>query len=150
MMTMQVVTRYVANDGSEWQDAESCTARDLLLAEVACAMVGLKDTPKECNWNGYVQQDPKVVRQCKWSLFQIANRDGMLKRWIDHQKTMHGMTDEKFLTEVHPSWFVRMSDGCGPLEKAYSRLCNIDSEFREWNQPHYAMNPGSGEMVCVG
>jgi len=148
---MQVVTRYKANDGSEWQSEDDCKSRDSMIAEVALAMSTLKATPTDCNWKGYVQQDANTVKRCKETLFAIANREGVLKWWIDRQKQEHGKTDADLICNTHASWFGRMLDGGhDPLGRAYSRLCAIDADSREWNQPYYAMNPGEGEMVCVG
>lgn len=148
---MQVVTRYKANDGSEWQSEDDCKFRDSMIAEVNVAMSVLKATPTECNWKGYIQQDASAVKRCKEILFAIANREGVLKWWIDRQKQEHGKTDADLIGSTHASWFGRMLDGGhDPLWSAYSRLCAIDKDNREWNQPYCATNPGEGEMVCVG
>jgi hypothetical protein len=73
-------------------------------------------------------------------LFAIANQDGVLKWWIDDQKKK-GQTDAELIA-CHPSWFCRMLDGGhAPLDRAYNRLCCIDEQNREWNQPYFAMNP---------
>lgn len=148
---MKVETRFVANDGSEWKEEIQCLLRDRMISEVNEAMMELKPTPTECNWKGFIQQDPRAVLRCKSRLYDIANKEGVLKWWIDGQKQNHGKTDKDLIVDTHPSWFGRMLDGGhAPLSNAYSRLCAIDSGCREWNQPYYAANPGTGEPVCVG
>jgi hypothetical protein len=148
---MEKVIRYKANDGSEWDSAGPCEARDEMIREVDAAMKLLKPTPNDCNWKGYVQQSEAAVTQCKELLYAIANREGVLKWWIDGQKREHGKTDSDFIYRVHASWFGRMLDGGHePLGSAYGRLCSIDDKFREWNQPYYASHPEQGEMICVG
>jgi hypothetical protein len=148
---MQTVTRYKAKDGSEWALESDCLARDNMVDSVANAMSNLKNTPKDCSWKGYVQQSSSSISRCKEMLFRIANKEGVLKWWIDSQINGHGKTEWELINNIHPSWFGRMLDGgCGPLSDAYHRLCCIDTNCREWNQPYYAMNPGGGEMVCVG
>lgn len=147
---MYTVTRYVANDGSEWRFEAQCLARDALIVKVADAMAELKSTPTDNNWEGYVQQDPDAIIRCRDKLFEIANTDDVLKSWIDRQCTTHGKTVRELAREVHPSWFGRLLDGGHePLAKAYARLCAIDADYREWNQPYYALNPGTGADVCV-
>lgn len=122
-----------------------------MISEVNAALSALKATPRESNWKGYAQQDASAVKRCKEMLFAIANREGILKWWIDRQKQEHGKADEDLIGNTHASWFVRRLD-CkhDPLRIAYLRLCAIDADNREWEQPYYAINPGEGEMVCVG
>lgn len=148
---MKQVVKYVADDGSEWFSEDKCIGRDMMIAEVDRAMSGLKPRPQNGGFEGYIQHDRESVLKCKRMLFAIANRDGILKWWIDRQKNEHGASDESLVEQCHPSWFGRMLDGNhGPLEHAYGRLCAIDNEFREWNQAYFAANPGTGKMVCIG
>lgn len=148
---MEVVTRYKAADGREFQSRDECIKRDELIKEVNTIMGSLKPTPDKLNWEGYVQQDKQTVLSVRSSLYRIANRPGVLADWIKSQKMDHGKTDGD-LVNAHPSWFGRMLDGGHePLGDAYSRLCCIDSENREWNQPYYAMNTTADRtMICVG
>ena len=146
---MKTVTRYVSDDGIEWQDQQSAETRDKMVADVADAMSELKQTPGTGNWEGYVQQSAAAVQRCREKLFEIANVEGVLKWWIASQKADHGKTDADIIA-FHPSWMGRVLDGQGPLSAAYSRLCAIDRQHREWDQPYYAQNPGEGKDVCVG
>lgn len=147
---MKEITKYEAPDGSQWATVEDCSAREKMVAEVDAAMANLKPKPKDPNWDGYVQQSRQAVGDCLKALYRIANKKGVLKWWIDSQKKDHGKTDFDFL-DCHPSWFERMLDGDHePLSRAYGRMSAINEEYKEWNQPYFAMNAGTGEDVCVG
>jgi hypothetical protein len=138
---MKTKIKFVANDGSEWDDENSAHFREDMVASVDAALSLLKPVPNDCNWKGYVQQDADAVRKVKTMLFNIANQKGVLKWWIDSQKREHGQTEAE-LIDAHPSWFGRMLDGSHrPLERAYGRLCCIDDQDREWNQPYFVTHP---------
>jgi len=138
---MEIITKYRANDGSEWDSEVKAAKRELLIAEVNAVMSLLPPVPTEPNWKGYIRHDKQTIRTVRQGLFFIDNREGILKWWYDQQKTDHGKTDKDFL-ECHPSWQCRMLDGSHrPLERAYGRLCCIDEYGREWNQPYFARNP---------
>jgi hypothetical protein len=148
---MKKVTKYQANDESVWNSREACCRRDRLIDAVDLAMSKLKPIPSECNWEGYVQQDSDALLSCKKSLFDIANTDRILSKWINTQMDIHRKSKQELVENTHPSWFQRMLDGGhDPLSRAYSRLCCIDDNCKEWNQPYFANNEGTGVDVCVG
>jgi hypothetical protein len=148
---MKKITKYRANDGSEWDTYKDALVREHMIDFVDSAMAKLKTTPGDSNWEGYVQHDKNTIFQCKKELFEIANQEGVLKWWIDSQINEHGKTVNELIEACHPSWFGRMLDGGhAPLSVAYRRLMCIDDLYREWNQPYYAINPGSGKEECVG
>jgi hypothetical protein len=125
--------------------------RENMIGAVAGAINTLKNRPSDPNFEGYIQQDEEQVMECKKLLFSIANTEGVLKWWIDKQIKNRGKTNCDLIKNCHPSWFGRMLDGGHqPLNQAYHRLCCLDDKFREWNQPYFAMNPGTGKRVCVG
>ena len=144
---MHAITKYVANDRSEWNTVEDAEKRDELIIDVKVATSILKEAPDDmefANGHGYVQQRPEIIQNVKESLYALANRDGVLKWWIDGQKKDRGKTDSDLINNCHPSYFCRMLDGGhGPLSEAYNRLCRIDEQNREWGQPYYAINPGT-------
>lgn len=152
-MTIKTISKYVADDGSEWNEVSKAAFRNALIASVNMAMDNLKVRPDNiefANGHGYVQQDAESIKRCKQVLFEIANQDGVLKWWIDGQKEKFGSTDESFLT-TDPGWFGRMLDGShAPLSRAYARFGCIDSQNREWGQPFYANHPEEAEVMEVG
>ena len=148
---MHKVIKWKANDGSEWNSQTEAVTRESMIAMVNKAMGVLKTKPVDCNFEGYIQQDKESMMKCKRLLYDIANTEGILKYWLDKQKKDHYKTDQILIENCHPSWFGRMlGGGHQPLSNAYGRLCCIDDEFKEWNQPYFAMNPGTGKKICLG
>lgn len=146
---MQAVTMYRANDGSLWKNESDAANRDSIAQEVALAMEYLPKRPKEFGEGEYIQHSRPALIHCKTVLFEIA-KAGPLKWWIDSQKNEHKQTEKHLIEVTHPSWFGRMLDGgCDPLERAYGRLCCIDSEDREWEQPYYANNTPCGGIKRI-
>ncbi len=147
---MEKITKYRANDGSEWSTKLSAAMREDMIIQVQGAMKNLKDHPTDLNWDGYVQHSEESVVECKKSLFSIANKEGVLAGWIEDQMKSHGKTTDDLIYNSHPSWFGRMLDGAHtPLMRAYGRLCRIDDLCREWNQPYFVSNPPA-DASCVG
>jgi len=146
---MQTVTMYKANDGSLWKTKSEAIERDSISGAVAKAMKILPKRPKNSLDNEYVQHSRQDLISCKTALFEIA-KAGPLKWWIDNQKAVHGKTDKGLIEVTHPSWFGRMLDGgCCPLGDAYARLCCIDSEDREWEQPYHANHTPAGSIKQI-
>ena len=111
------VTRYVAHDGSEWEDVNECRERDLLIMDiqVECFRLNIWDTPESttyANGGGYVQH-PAGSRDC-------------LLGWLKSR----GATN--------------YSDG--PLGRLMRRVHKMDDKDREWGQPYYALHPHEGEQ----
>lgn len=146
---MQPVTVYVANDGEQFSTPEKALERDQLIEDIDAVMSALKPTPRS-SFEGYVQQDKASVEQVQRGLYNLLLKYEVISWWINRQKNDFKKTD-KDLIGTHPSWFLRMIDGtCRPFERAYGRLYRIDSDYREWEQPYYAINPGTGKDVCIG
>jgi hypothetical protein len=140
------VTRYQANDGSEWATLEEAEKRDKESSHVALAMKPLRSTPDTSEFrmgNVYVQQKADAVGACKKDL--IAATRPFLGRWMaDTEANGRDMMD------VHPSTFGRFIDDTGsPLSLAWARLWCIDKQCREWGQPYYAEHPNSAATAVA-
>jgi hypothetical protein len=150
---MHTKTKFVANDGSEYDDAAHALKRDEMIVAVEKALSNLSPIPDDINFlngHGYIQQEQDGIGQCKWDLYQIANQEGVLKWWIDDQKNKHGKTDDDLVLNCHPSYFCRMLDGDHePLDRAYNRLCCIDKKLREWGQMYYVSHPEAADQICL-
>jgi len=147
---MEQITKYKANDGSEWDSLAGALNREDMIVSVGCAMMNLKDTPSDLNWDGYIQHSEESLAECKRDLFSIVNQERVLAGWIEDQMKSHGKTTDDLIYNCHPSWFGRMLDGAHtPLTRAYGRLCCIDDLCREWNQPYFVSNTPKN-AVCVG
>ena len=133
---MQVVTRYMADDGSEWCLRESALIRDSLVAETKKLMSLLGERPVKTGT--HKQQNADDIAHIKAGLFAVANTDGVLRWWIDSIR--HRFSSEAdMIRNIHPSVFVRVLEcSHAPLLNAYARLNCIDKHGREWDQPYYA------------
>lgn len=146
---MKTITKYVANDGSEWNDPDKARKRDFLLDRIKEATSGLlKPRPKDpgchfANGGGYVQQEPAKVREYKLAVLRIA-KDEFGETWpVDKWIAQ--------VDDVHPLGGVAriLSENSRPLDRAWWRICCIDPDGREWGQPYYANadGRGTGDMV---
>ena len=140
---------YKASDGSLWKTESEAIERDSVGELVALAMRMLPERPKHSLDHEYVQHSRQDLIRCKTALFEIA-KAGPLKWWIDNQKATHGKTEKELIEVTHPSWFRRILDGTRtPLGNAYGRLCCIDSEDREWEQPYHANHTPAGPIKQI-
>jgi hypothetical protein len=71
---MRSITKFEANDGSEWNTAEKALERDTLL--VVCKDIDylLKPRPFNDGFDGYIQQDREAVMDYKRRCLSIAKR----------------------------------------------------------------------------
>ena len=146
---MEVVTKYRANDGSEWASADEAIAREQQILMVNEAMRPLGERPDDegcrfSNGEGFRRHSLARVRQAKAALIALTRPH--VSAWMDGQEKGYG----RDMMDVHPSWFLRMLDGASrPLERAWGRLSCIDDEGREWGQPYFASNPQEATQVEV-
>ena len=136
---MRIVTRYQSDDGSEWKTEVEARRRDLLCAECMTAQTLLRDPPG--SRGGYVQQLRESVRAYKAALIDIARRHGV-----------YGLDKVTDPDQVHNQGMVGRfieDSGLTPLSRAWYRVMCVDAEGREWEQPYYAMNPGTGPDVAL-
>lgn len=150
---MKTVTRYEADDGSLWNTIEEAERRDRLIFDVRVTMCHLipnepyKDQLDEGRC--YIQQSLPLLVLVRRTLYDICNQPGILKYLFDDQKKRFNKTDD-ILVQTHPSWIHRFLDGGHPpLSKAYYRLCCIDNQGREWQQPYYAEHPNPSANCCA-
>lgn len=136
---MKTVTRYEANDGSEWVDESQARARDELIAEVADVMSVLPQPPRGALDSGkaYFQHSPANVLSAQAGLARAY-----LKRWKDCNGHIQYVIDTD--KPAGDTFFGRLlSDGsmAQPITRAWSRISCIDSNFREWEQPYFTRHP---------
>jgi len=130
---MKAITKYRAEDGSEWTTATEAGARDRLCGEVADAMGPLIARPTDCdygNGDGFVQQDRTVALAAKQRLLDLAARIssyGVFKLPAE---------------QVHPMGVAGriLDDMGGPISRAWWRFQCMDAEWREWGQPYFAIH----------
>ena len=139
---MMPVTRFRANDGSEHQTPEAAKERDAVVAaihEVEAPLGQRLDDCKFTNGGGYVQHDPKAVRQVTVNLLRLAVIE--MPRWAADRPEMFNAAT------FRPGGFLGrlLDDSRSPLYRLYCRLWCIDEQNREWGQPYYAANPSAAK-----
>ncbi len=130
---MTPITKYQANDGSVWSTELDAVRRDSDILLVAAIIKPLKPQPSS-SFDGYIQQDRETVLKVKGELMKIASQRCTWNGW------------SKDPSEVHPMSYAgrAIDDIGGPLSLAWYRIMCTDEKYREWEQPYYAMNPGTG------
>lgn len=137
---MKTVTKYQADDGTEFSSEAKALAHEALCTEIAGIVSALPELPKDdgsrfVSGHGYIQHDPAVFWTVRENLLKIAKRFTDLQ-WIDQ-----AIEDR---VGVHPSWPTRAINECcpEPLSEAWYRIyCTDAVTLREYGQPFYASNP---------
>ena len=137
---MQVIMKYKAKDGTEFDTEGKCISYESLCEEVAGIMAALQGRPEDdgcsfANGEGYIQHDVAKVEAVRVSILKIGLRFVQYPPWL--QKTIDNPAD------TQPSWAGRLiSERCPkPVYEAWHRFMCMDTQNREWGQPYYAANP---------
>ena len=142
---MEAITKFQANDGTEFYHSENCIKYELLIENVKTIMSKLKPIPDSCdfsNGSGYVQHEKEQLKTAKIALLEIS------KEYIDHKWIQQSIDDDS----VHLSYAGRLISEYSdlrPVYKAWNRLMCVDSQFREWGQPYFATHPEEAKQVCL-
>jgi hypothetical protein len=141
---MKIITKYKANDGSEWTDINDALKRDELCDSVNEVMHPLGRVPKAVeDGKGWLQHDLETVLRAKDGIFQICREEGLNKNFQIFDNPGR---------EVHPMSIAGriLDDIGGPLNYAWARFCRIDDKGREHQQCYYAYTAGPNpDHVCV-
>ena len=136
---MQIVTKYRAIDGSEWDTADQAMDRDNLCAAVADAIAELGEPLSSAFFGGggYRQHDLATVLSAKQRIVRLAKIH-----------TGHGVFDHP-AADIHPFSIAGqiLDDVGGPLRKAWRRFMCIDDQGREWGQPYFGLHPTEGQQI---
>lgn len=134
---METITKYLANDGEEFKDRQSCVAHESMLMILGAAMDSLKTRPKSSEFHngdlGYIQQDKEGVDGASRVVLALCcNYYSSIKQDIK---------DNAFLSR--DSSICRFIDDSCPdtLANAWRRLGCIDDNYREWGQVFYRNHP---------
>lgn len=140
---MKQITKYQANDGSEWNDESKAIAREELIRIVDAAMAPLGSVPADVeSGKGWLQHNLETVNVAKDRILDICREQGMSEypafkcRGRDcHPQSIIG----RILSEVG-----------GPLWNAWHRFGKIDTLGREHQQPYFAYTNGpDADHYCV-
>ncbi len=125
---MKVVTKYVATDGSEWNEKASCEMRDELDAQVRALESRLPAKP-ECGKRSRI--DPAAVAKVKEYVVLLCRQ-----LWPNESVFKHAPAD------IHPMSYAGrfLDDARGPISRIWYRFSCMNGEW-EYDQPFYALNP---------
>lgn len=130
---MRTITKYVADDGSEFGTVVECVAYDGLCSEISEIKSHLP--PVKIRGEGFVQLCPADVLTVQKRLVEIYERlyPSMADRhteWVKNTVEPAGLSIVcRYISDC----------SCQPLQRAWDRLTRIDSKFREYEQPFYAI-----------
>lgn len=117
---MKSITVYEANDGSRWNDETKAYERDALIAEAKAFLLSLG-----------MRDHPLGVG--------FGNGDGYVQQPADIRGKLLAWLKEKGANR----------DSDGPIGKVMWQLHCIDEQDRQWGQPYFAINPGTGKEVAL-
>lgn len=144
---MKPITKWQADDGAEFNSQAECATYEVLCREVDGIMARLPVRPDDTgcrfsNGHGYLQHDPAAWLSVQRDLARIG------RRYFEEQS---GRRHFDYVIDagkpmVHTLAGRLVNDGCpAPVWRAWSRLMCVDSRFREWGQPYYALHPDAAE-----
>lgn len=145
---MKTITRYAADDGSEFNTAKLCKSYEALCAKVTKAIAPLGKKPgykSSCsfeNGHGYLQHTSTTIWNVRNTLIDLIIAAKIKHNWVEESRD--GL--------AHPSYVARLLDDYSVtcLSKAWGRLLCIDKANREWGQPYYAEHPDEAqEHKCL-
>lgn len=130
-MHKEIITFWVASDGSRHKTEEACLAREQLLRDIEAAM---QPMGTRTNLDSHM-----FIQHTKETLFQVRRNLLKLIRPLCDWESLKNCPDD----DVHPSGGVGrfLDDVGGPLSYAWWRLrCSNFDSGREYEQPFFALN----------
>lgn len=135
---MKIMIRYETKDGKSFTSEHVAKKWEAMIDECAAAIAPLGNLEPGRGGEGYIQDDPAVVLKVKSRLMRIAAEMDSHPVFKMDPAAVHPMSIAgRILSEY----------GDHPLALAWNRLCRIDDQAREWEQPYFALNPGTGKNV---
>jgi hypothetical protein len=139
---MKAVTKYQADDGRLFDSESAAIEHEFYLSEIEGIEKALPPRPDDgCkfeNGDGYLQHTQESVDAFKREILMLAARrlkDPKLAEWAKKPQEVHGF-----------SYVGRLLDDCDRhLYGLWSRVMCMDEKNREWGQPYFALNPGTGK-----
>ena len=127
---MLQTTKYVADDGTEFYERADCLAYEDTCREIAKIMSRLK--PCDIRGTGFVQQEGPTFLSVQHDLVVIFER----KHKDHHTEWARNATRNAGMSLIG-----RYIDDSGskPMRHAWHRIMCTDHQFREYEQPYYAI-----------
>lgn len=129
------VTKYEAIDGTQWATEQQAVRHENLVLTVKGIMVKLPEL--DISGHNFYQHIPADVLSVQVTLAKLA----FIAIGNDQDRHHYDAVINADKPMGLYSLIGRFLDDCGgPISRAWTRLMRIDSKFREWEQPYYAIN----------
>lgn len=142
---MEQITKYRADDGTEFHEKEKCVEYESLCDEILILMSRLPDIPDSCdfqNGNGHILHDEVIFMEVRKTILEIS------QRFCDHKWLQESIDGG---LKIDPSWAGRMISECcpKPIYQAWHRISCTTNDFREFGQPYFRTNPNEAKGECL-
>jgi len=127
------IRKFVADDGTEFTSEVACLGHESLCNEIASIVSRLN--PGTEKHGEFVQQSGPVALGVQRDLVLIFER--LHPKMVDH----HTEWAREATRPAGMTLIGRYMDDCGPspLYAAWHRIMRMDHQFREWDQPYFAI-----------
>lgn len=141
---MKTKIKYVASDDAEFDLQKDCIDHEHLLTRMEIIeneYLGGPQNKKVAYNQGYYQHSKKNIKDAWIEVIELAK-----PLWKGF-KALEGVSAEK----IHPMGLAGriISDCNSPLNKIWHRFMCIDEDGREWQQPYFAANKGTGTQIQI-
>jgi hypothetical protein len=142
---MKTQTVFVANDGTRFDTIAAASNHEVLLIAIKEAMEPLGSKPQKVkDGKGWVQHKRTNVLAAKRAILKLClpvfkGFDELYKAAKDNPDSIRPMS---FAGRV-------LDDSDSPLNVPWNRFCCIDTQWREHQQPYFAINGPDDDHVCV-
>ena len=142
---MKTKTVYVANDGCEFSTEKSAIKHEALLLKIKKAIAPLGNIPKKVeDGKGWVQHSEANYRLAHRALVKLARP--LFKSFGELYEL--SKTNPDVINPMGVAGRI-LSDYGSCIQVGWQRLCCIDKQFREHQQPYFAINKPDDNHVCI-
>ncbi len=142
---MKTITKYIADDGTEFRDELKCLEHEALCSEIADVMSVLPRRPDNdgcrfANGGGYIQHEAGTLMTVRDRLLRIAQR-------FTKDPSIQKELDGRAVHESHVQYAINAM--CPKvLIDAYNRISYTDPwTAREYGQMYFRNNPDKAEQI---
>lgn len=141
---METITKYKAYTGCEFNSEVECLRHegnckiaDAIVAQLPETTGKMFNSSGFVNGDGYIQHDMELLEKVKRELLKQARKEHPDEVMLE--KGRHTSHADRYLSEA----------GNVRLRRAWSRICRIDDQGREWGQQYYVLHPEDAKHVCL-
>ena len=140
---MEEIRMFRASDGTLFSAKEECAGYEKIATEIDRIMSVLPKEPRDgkchfANGGGYIQLDWRDLKYVVVNLAYTYLQQNPDSRWHD---MLSGTPTELWR---HRQAIARSMQDSQFYSPWYRLMC-VDENYRQWGQPYYASNPGTGD-----